>query len=87
MGLTYSYLSHVTGKKKYRKAIQKIHKALNKMPTMDGLLPVQISMDINEGVGVYSMGSLSDSYYEYLLKAWIQGHRPDKTFTERFSPL
>ena len=68
----------MTGKKKYRKAIQKIHKALNKMPTMDGLLPVQISTSINEGMGVYSMGALGDSYYEYLLKAWIQGGKRDR---------
>ena len=73
-----SYLTKVTGDKKYSKTIKNIYKSLNKVPTFDGLLPSYIRIDTNEGSGLYEMGPSTNSYYEYLLKAWIQGGKKDK---------
>lgn len=73
-----SYLSKVTGDKKYSKTIQQIYKSLYKVPTFDGLLPTYIRIDTNEGSGLYDVSPLTNSYYEYLLKTWIQGGKKDK---------
>lgn len=32
----------------------------------------------------YSMGGCSDSYYEYLLKAWVQGGKQEKELKQRY---
>ena len=45
---------------------------------MHGLRMTYIQFSSNKPTGVYTMGALSDSYYEYLLKAWIQGGKKDK---------
>lgn len=73
-----SYLSRVTGDKKYKNAINKINKSLNQLYTLDGLLPSIIRSDLNEGGGYFGMGPNSYRYYEYLLKAWIGGGKRER---------
>lgn len=45
----------------------------------DGLVPMFINT--HSGLfthgGVFTLGARADSYYEYLLKQWIQGRRQD----------
>ena len=77
--LTSRYLSHHTGDPKYKKAIDRIYRTLERTPTNDGLLPTFLSPLTGEGThGDYSMGAMADSYYEYLLKMWIQGGKKDE---------
>ena len=45
---------------------------------MNGLYMTYVQVASNKPTGIYTMGALSDSYYEYLLKAWIQGGKKDK---------
>ena len=73
-----SYLSRVTRNKKYKKAVQRIERQLKAVSNMHGLRMTYIQFSSNKPTGVYTMGALSDSYYEYLLKAWIQGGKKDK---------
>lgn len=46
---------------------------------LDGLVPMFINT--NSGhfshQGVYTLGARADSYYEYLLKQWIQGGKKE----------
>lgn len=46
---------------------------------LDGLVPMFINT--NSGsfthLGVFTLGARADSYYEYLLKQWIQGGKKE----------
>ena len=73
------YLSKATWRPKYRRVAERIYKSLEKAATRDGLLPTYLDVRTG-GVGgdEYTMGAMADSYYEYLLKAWIAGGKKDK---------
>ena len=73
------YLSKATWRPKYRRIAERIYKSLEKAATRDGLLPTYLDVRTG-GVGgdEYTMGAMADSYYEYLLKAWIAGGKKDK---------
>ena len=73
------YLSHHTKDPKYRKVIDAVYKTLKSIPTQDGLLPTFLDPNTGEGSsGDISMGAMADSYYEYLLKMWIQSGKKDE---------
>lgn len=56
-----------------------MYATLANTPTSDGLLPTFLSPVSGEGRGgTYSMGASADSYYEYLLKMWIQGGKKNE---------
>ena len=65
------YLSHHTKDPKYRKVIDAVYKTLKSIPTQDG------------SSGDISMGAMADSYYEYLLKMWIQSGKKDEVRASR----
>ncbi|XWS20644.1 hypothetical protein CRYUN_Cryun31cG0120400 [Craigia yunnanensis] len=74
--LEFIALSQRTGDPKYQEKVEKVIVALNKTFPADGLLPIYINPD--RGAGSYStitFGAMGDSFYEYLLKAWIQGNK------------
>ena len=73
------YLSHHTGNVKYKKAIDSIYNTLKRVQTQDGLLPTFMNPVTGEAAhGDLSMGAMADSYYEYLLKMWIQTGKKDE---------
>ncbi|KAL4272356.1 hypothetical protein GQ457_13G018780 [Hibiscus cannabinus] len=74
--LEFIALSQRTGDPKYQEKVEKVIVALNKTFPADGLLPIYINP--NSGTGSSStitFGAMGDSFYEYLLKAWIQGNK------------
>ncbi|EOY26359.1 Alpha-mannosidase 1 isoform 3 [Theobroma cacao] len=74
--LEFIALSQRTGDPKYQEKVEKVIVALNKTFPADGLLPIYINPD--RGTGSYStitFGAMGDSFYEYLLKVWIQGNK------------
>ena len=78
-GVRGRYLSKMTWKTKYAKIANRIYDSLERAKTYDGLLPVYLDVWKGEPRGhQYSIGGMSDSYYEYLLKAWILGGKKDK---------
>lgn len=73
------YLSKATWKRKYRRIAERIYNSLEKVESLDGLLPSYLDVKTGKtGGGTYTMGGMADSYYEYLLKAWILGGKKDK---------
>ncbi|CAF1229857.1 unnamed protein product [Adineta steineri] len=66
-------LSRITGDKKYENAADKSAATLHNQAKNDGL----VSIGINSATGKFSgpiitFGARGDSYYEYLLKQWLQ---------------
>ncbi|XP_019426934.1 PREDICTED: mannosyl-oligosaccharide 1,2-alpha-mannosidase MNS1-like [Lupinus angustifolius] len=74
--LEFIALSQRTGDPKYQQKVENVITQLNKIFPEDGLLPIYI--DPNSGTTVSSpitFGAMGDSFYEYLLKVWIQGNK------------
>ncbi|XP_050227860.1 mannosyl-oligosaccharide 1,2-alpha-mannosidase MNS1 isoform X1 [Mercurialis annua] len=74
--LEFIALSQRTGDPKYQLKVENVIMELNKTFPDDGLLPIYINPD--RGIGSFStitFGAMGDSFYEYLLKVWIQGNK------------
>ncbi|KAK6915150.1 Glycoside hydrolase family 47 [Dillenia turbinata] len=74
--LEFIALSQRTGDPKYQMKVEKVIAELHKNFPADGLLPIYINP--HRGTASYSVitfGAMGDSFYEYLLKVWIQGNK------------
>lgn len=71
--LEFNYLSTLSGDPKYSLESMKVLKHLKTLPKAEGLVPIYISPHTGEFSGEnIRLGSRGDSYYEYLLKVWLQ---------------
>uniref|UniRef100_A0A8C1JJX8 alpha-1,2-Mannosidase n=1 Tax=Cyprinus carpio TaxID=7962 RepID=A0A8C1JJX8_CYPCA len=85
--LEFRELSRLTGDPKYKLAVMEVMKQVHKLDgKQDGLVPMFINT--NNGLfthqGIYTLGARADSYYEYLLKQWIQGGKTEKEFLDDY---
>uniref|UniRef100_A0A674D406 alpha-1,2-Mannosidase n=1 Tax=Salmo trutta TaxID=8032 RepID=A0A674D406_SALTR len=85
--LEFRELSRLTQDTRYRAAVdevmQKVHKLEGKQ---DGLVPMFINTNSGQftHLGVFTLGARADSYYEYLLKQWIQGGQKETELLEDY---
>lgn len=71
--LEFNYLTEVTGDVKYSLEAMKVLEHMKTLPKVEGLVPIYISPHTGEFSGQnIRLGSRGDSYYEYLLKVWLQ---------------
>ncbi|XP_004486029.1 mannosyl-oligosaccharide 1,2-alpha-mannosidase MNS3 isoform X1 [Cicer arietinum] len=71
--LEFNYLSTVTGDEKYGLEAMKVMEHMKTLPKVEGLVPIYISPHSGQFSGDnIRLGSRGDSYYEYLLKVWLQ---------------
>ncbi|KAK4778488.1 hypothetical protein SAY86_006016 [Trapa natans] len=71
--LEFNYLSMISGDKKYSMEGMKVLEHIKTLPKEQGLVPIYISPRSGEFSGEnIRLGSRGDSYYEYLLKVWLQ---------------
>lgn len=71
--LEFNYLTEVTGDLKYSLEAMKVLEHMKTLPKVEGLVPIYISPHTGEFSGQnIRLGSRGDSYYEYLLKVWLQ---------------
>jgi mannosyl-oligosaccharide alpha-1,2-mannosidase len=74
--LEFIALSERTGIPKYGEMVEKVILKLKENFPADGLLPIYIDphdgSHRNERI---TFGAMGDSFYEYLLKAWVQGNK------------
>ncbi|KAJ2892625.1 mannosyl-oligosaccharide alpha-1,2-mannosidase, partial [Coemansia aciculifera] len=83
--LEFRYLAKLTGKQQYRKYVDRIMDVMLNAPKYDGLAPIY--MDASRGVFVgdeIRLGSRGDSYYEYLLKQWLQTRQTESRFRSEY---
>ncbi|KAK1414192.1 hypothetical protein QVD17_29933 [Tagetes erecta] len=74
--LEFIALTQRTGDPKYQQKVENVILVLNKTFPADGLLPIYINP--HRGTTSHStitFGAMGDSFYEYLLKVWIQGNK------------
>lgn len=80
--LEFRDLSRCTGEEKFEAAIQTVNERVHDLPKKDGLVPIFINA--NSGTfrsgSTISLGARGDSYYEYLLKQWLQTGKKEGDF-------
>ncbi|XP_076656436.1 alpha-Mannosidase class I a [Halictus rubicundus] len=78
MHLEFTYLSDITGNPVYKSKVENVRKVLKNLEKPKGLYPNYIHPRTGKwGQHHMSLGGLGDSFYEYLLKAWIQSGKED----------
>ncbi|XP_065221293.1 mannosyl-oligosaccharide 1,2-alpha-mannosidase IA [Planococcus citri] len=83
--LEFSYLSDVTGNNIFKEKVERIRKVLKDTEKVKGLYPNYMNPKTGKwGQHHMSMGGLGDSFYEYLLKSWIQSGKEDEDAKEMF---
>ncbi|CAF0903570.1 unnamed protein product [Brachionus calyciflorus] len=73
LSLEFNDLTYLTSDDRFQNVIEKINQVLHKLNKPNGLAPIYI--DTNDGQfrgHTITLGARGDSYYEYLLKQWIQ---------------
>ncbi|XP_071726529.1 mannosyl-oligosaccharide 1,2-alpha-mannosidase MNS3 [Rutidosis leptorrhynchoides] len=79
--LEFNYLSFLTGDSKYSDESMKVLEHMKTLPKVEGLVPIYISPSSGEFSGNnIRLGSRGDSYYEYLIKVWLQQRQSNRTY-------
>lgn len=83
--LEFAYLSDVTGNPVYRSKVDHIRQFIRSLEKPKGLYPNYLNPKTGKwGQHHISMGALGDSFYEYLLKAWMQSNKEDNEARQMF---
>ncbi|CEP20095.1 hypothetical protein [Parasitella parasitica] len=89
--LEFRYLSHLTGDSKYWDAAEKVMDRMSELvdakgsSALDGLVPIYIDpYSGNFASREIRLGSRGDSYYEYLLKLYLQTDKAEIKYRERY---
>ncbi|KAJ2610820.1 mannosyl-oligosaccharide alpha-1,2-mannosidase [Coemansia sp. RSA 1365] len=83
--LEFRYLAKLTGKQSYQLQVDRIMDIIFKAPKFDGLVSNYINGTSGKFSGTFiSLGSRGDSYYEYLLKQWLQTKQTEPIFREEY---
>uniref|UniRef100_A0AAR2KLP3 alpha-1,2-Mannosidase n=1 Tax=Pygocentrus nattereri TaxID=42514 RepID=A0AAR2KLP3_PYGNA len=85
--LEFRELGRLTGDPKYQAAVMEVMQQVHKLEGKhDGLVPMFINTNNGQftHLGIYTLGARADSYYEYLLKQWIQGGKKETELLEDY---
>jgi mannosyl-oligosaccharide alpha-1,2-mannosidase len=81
--LEFKYLAKLTGEKYFWDAVEKVMKVVDDNQAKDGLLPIFIYATSGEFRGEnIRLGSRGDSYYEYLIKQYLQTNKQEPIYEE-----
>ncbi|CAI5758781.1 unnamed protein product [Candida verbasci] len=83
--LEFKYLSKLTGELDWWRLSEKIMEVLDSNKPQDGLVPIYVNPD----TGIYQgnlirLGSRGDSYYEYLLKQYLQTNEQESIYWQMY---
>ncbi|XP_026167582.1 mannosidase, alpha, class 1B, member 1b isoform X3 [Mastacembelus armatus] len=85
--LEFRELSRLTQEPQYEAVVTDVMKQIHKLEgKLDGLVPMFINTNNGQFThqGIYTLGARADSYYEYLLKQWIQGGKKENQLLEDY---
>ncbi|XP_036385497.1 endoplasmic reticulum mannosyl-oligosaccharide 1,2-alpha-mannosidase [Megalops cyprinoides] len=85
--LEFRELSRLTQDPRYREAVDEVMRMVHKLEgKQDGLVPMFINTNSGQFThrGVFTLGARADSYYEYLLKQWLQGGKKETELLEDY---
>uniref|UniRef100_A0A6Q2ZPD3 alpha-1,2-Mannosidase n=1 Tax=Esox lucius TaxID=8010 RepID=A0A6Q2ZPD3_ESOLU len=76
--LEFMHLSKLSGNPAFAEKVMNIRKVLNRLDKPQGLYPNYLNPNSGQwGQHHVSVGGLGDSFYEYLLKAWLMSDKTD----------
>jgi hypothetical protein len=71
--IEYKELAYLTKDNRFREVAEKVSEHLHKLEKPNGLVPIYINTDTGSFSGhTVTLGARGDSYYEYLIKQWLQ---------------
>ncbi|XP_066502351.1 endoplasmic reticulum mannosyl-oligosaccharide 1,2-alpha-mannosidase [Hoplias malabaricus] len=85
--LEFRELSRLTQDPQYQKAVDEVMQQVHRLDgKYDGLVPMFINTNSGKFThrGVFTLGARADSYYEYLLKQWLQGGKKEPELLEDY---
>ncbi|CRK91509.1 CLUMA_CG005170, isoform B [Clunio marinus] len=80
--LEFRDLSRVSNDPSYEAAAAKVSEKVHNLPKTDGLVPIFINANTGtfRNFATISLGARGDSYYEYLLKQWLQTGKKENNY-------
>ena len=79
LSMELAYLSYIIKEPTLKNHALEIIRKLSKLKSKyEGLLPKLLRANSEQQDGTYSVGGMADSYYEYLLKYYIQSGKTDE---------
>ncbi|KAG7661414.1 MNS1 [[Candida] subhashii] len=83
--LEMKYLAKLTGEADWWQLAEKVMQALEANKARDGLVPIFVNPETGKFQGSYiRLGSRGDSYYEYLLKQYLQTNSQELIYWEMY---
>lgn len=84
--IEFKYLSYLTKNESYWNAVQTTMQVLERSKPVDGLAPISFSNQLGRFQGSeIRLGSRGDSYYEYLLKQWLQTSQKEDVYFSMYN--
>lgn len=83
--LEFKYLSKLTGEVLYWQTVEKVMEVIEANKAEDGLVPIYIHPETGKfHTRNIKLGSRGDSYYEYLLKQYLQTGKQEKVYWDMY---
>lgn len=85
--LEFRALGRLSGVTDYKTKSEKVFEIMDNLNVPDGLYPYQIDNNNDNpkfGNDKITFGAMSDSFYEYMLKVWIQGGQQEPLFRKMY---
>ncbi|XP_016346737.1 endoplasmic reticulum mannosyl-oligosaccharide 1,2-alpha-mannosidase-like [Sinocyclocheilus anshuiensis] len=85
--LEFRELSRLTKDPQYQNAVEEVTRQVHRLEgKRDGLVPMFINTNSGKFTrrGAFTLGARADSYYEYLLKQWLQGGKKETELLEDY---
>eukprot|EP00636_Phaeomonas_parva_P000251 CAMPEP_0118864030 /NCGR_PEP_ID=MMETSP1163-20130328/8710_1 /TAXON_ID=124430 /ORGANISM="Phaeomonas parva, Strain CCMP2877" /LENGTH=1054 /DNA_ID=CAMNT_0006798099 /DNA_START=229 /DNA_END=3393 /DNA_ORIENTATION=- len=79
----FRYLSHATGNSRYAEKANKVFEALEGKDR-NGLYGIYVDTRSASVSGDVTFGALGDSFYEYMLKVWLQGGKQETMYRRMY---
>jgi mannosyl-oligosaccharide alpha-1,2-mannosidase len=84
--LEFKYLAKLTGEKDYWDKVEKVMQLVDDNGARDGLVPIFIYATTGKFQGEnIRLGSRGDSYYEYLIKQYLQTNKKEPVYQEMWN--
>jgi len=85
----FRYLSKVTGNEEYATKSEAVFEKLKQIQREDGLYPYYLTHGNKNGIPGFGNNSIKfgangDSFYEYMLKIWLQGGKQEDMYREMY---
>jgi mannosyl-oligosaccharide alpha-1,2-mannosidase len=84
--LEFRDVARITGDQKYKKPVDHVMDIVHEQAGEDGLIPIFINAQTGHVRSTtITLGARGDSYYEYLLKQWIQSGKTESKFRDWYA--